>query len=238
MNCFQIKMTMEQIKTIKTTPAEMCETLNGQTKKHETAEIVVPLETGQTIRLYYYGNCEKVIGAYYNANDDLEIKTQPQPPEKILHLAAVWVCRALRLWGTYLNAPQLVNYDEKNLGRYEVHARDTKHGLKYDVVRMIGFKRVQPLRARWLPRHVFRFQRYFTTDYRGACAIAEYLNAKQNKSPSLSCCEVVKKYGGEKITLCWVGGSSINDENFNEKFNAEIYRPEFRHFYIQNELYK
>lgn len=221
---------MEQIKTIKTTPTEMCETLNGQTKKHETAKIVVPLETGQSIHLYYYGNNDEVVGAYYNAKGCLEIKTQPQASEKILHLAAVWVNRALRLWGIYLNEPQSVNYDSKNLGRYEVHARDTKHGLKYDVVRMIGFKRVQPLRG--CSRRLFRFQRVFTTDYRGACAIAEYLNARQNKHPRLHCCEVVKKYWGETIVLRWVAGSSINDENFKEKLND--FRPEIRRFYVQN----
>lgn len=229
---------MEQIKTIKTTPAGMVEEFNNQRAHKESALIIIALETMQSIYLYYYADSDTARVRYYTANGVLKMDYANQQPARALSLAACWIGRALRLWEPYLIAPNSVYYDEKDLGRYSVHARDTKHGLKYDVVRMIGFKRVTPFPVRWCPRHLFRFQRYFTTDYRGACAIAEYLNAKQNKRPRLSCCEVVKKYWDEKITLCWVNGSSINDENFNEKFNVEIYRPELRMFYIQNELYK
>lgn len=230
---------MVQIKTIKTTPAGMVEEFNNQRAHKESALIIVALETMQSIYLYYYADSDTARVHYYEANGVLRMAAENQKPAFALSRAAYWIGRALRLWAPYLVAPNSVFYDEKDLGRYSVHARDTKHGLKYDVVRMVGFKRVTPTPVRWgRHRHLFRFQRYFTTDYRSACAIAEYLNAKQNKRPRWRCFEVVKKYWGEKITLRWVAGSSINDGNFKEKFNVEIYRPEITSFFINNEKYK
>lgn len=231
---------MEQIKTIKTTPARMVEEFNNQRAHKESALIIISLETKQSIYLYYYADSDTVRLRYYTEDGVLKMDYENQQPSRAISLALRWVGRALRLWEPYLIAPNKAYYKECDLGRYRVNARITKHCLKYDVVRMVGFKRVTPSSAHLAKseHHLFRFQRVYTTDYTGACAIAEYLNAKQNNRPRLHCCEVVKKYWGEKIVCRWVAGSCITDKNFNEKFNVEIYNPEITSYFVKNEKYR
>lgn len=195
-----------ETKTLQATPATLTSVINSLVTP---AQIDVPLATGALVRVYYraYYTVQ-----YYRANGerkgDYDLLTKDDAIKTALHFAD----RALHLWEPYLLLPNKAYYNPEMIGTFIIKARDTKHGIIYDIVRYIGFKMTNNRGIHHFNN--WRFERVWSChDYRFACMMCARFNAWINGKPLLfrPC------FGGVAV---WLDGSRINNGNVNKELNA------------------
>lgn len=195
-----------ETKTLQATPETLTSVINSLVTP---AQIDVPLATGALVRVYYraYYTVQ-----YYRANGERKCNYDLLTKYEAIKTALRFVDRALHLWEPYLLLPNKAYYLPEMIGTFILKARDTKHGIIYDVVRSIGFRMTNRRGIHQFKN--WRFERVWSChDYRSACMMCARFNAWIYEKPIMfRPCR-----GGVAV---WLDGSRINNENVNEELNA------------------
>lgn len=197
-----------ETKTLQATPETLTSVINSLVTP---AQIDVPLATGALVCVHFYaGKWYRV--KYYRANGEEKCDYAQLTKDDAINTALHFIDRALHLWEPFLLLPNKAYYHPEMIGTFIIKARDTKHGIIYDVVRSIGFKMTNNRGI-----HIFRnwrFERVHSCyNYRLAYIMRERFNRGINEKPILfrPC------IGGVAV---WLDRSRINNENVNKELNA------------------
>ncbi len=195
-----------ETKTLQATPETLASVINSLVTP---AQIDVPLATGALVRVYYR---KYYTVQYYRANGEKKCDFDLLTKAEAINTAWRFVQRALHLWEPYLLLPNKAYYTPEMIGKFIIKARDTKHGIIYDIVRSIGFKMTNNRGI-----HIFRnwrFERVHSCyNYRLAYTMRERFNRWIYEKPILfRPCR-----GGVAV---WLDGSRINNGNVNKELNA------------------